>query len=198
MPHKDLEARRRYMRERYHRICAEDPEKKALLDAKHRRAYEKKLAQGEAFKKKQAADFKKWWESGGKEKARERKGSETWEQYQGRLEADRKRRREYMKKFNASEAGQRARTARSIKERCGLTIDEYDEAYDKQEGKCKICGVHGERHGRGRLVVDHCHLSNRFRALLCGPCNSALGLFQESEDIMRSAVAYIQGWKAEA
>jgi hypothetical protein len=196
MPHKDLEARKKYMRERYHRIQAEDPEKKAKLDAKHRRAYEKKLARGEEFKKKQAADYKRWYESGGKESTRTRKGNETWEQYQTRIASDRKKRREYMQRFNASYEGQRARTARSIKERCGLTIDQYDETYDKQEGKCKICGVHGERHGKGRLVVDHCHVSTRFRALLCGPCNSAIGLFQESEDIMLSAIAYIRSWKA--
>lgn len=196
MPHTDPEARKAYNRERYRKIQAENPEKWAMLQAKHRRAYEKKLAQGEDAKAKIAADYKRWYDEHGKENKRQREGHIPWEEYQANIAVERKRRAEYMRGWGQTEAGQRNRTSQSIKKRCGLSIAEYDETYDTQEGKCKICGVRRARYGKERLVVDHCHLSGRFRALLCGPCNSAIGLFQESETVMLSAIEYIRSWKA--
>lgn len=196
MPHKDPEARRAYMKARYHRIQAEDPVKWAAIQAKSRRSYEKQLAQGEQAKEKRAADYKRWYDKHGKENAQERKGYESWEVYQERLAEKRKSHRERMQKWTQTEAGQRARTERSIRKRCGLTIEQYDETYDAQEGNCKACGVHGERYGKGRLVVDHCHTSGHFRALLCGPCNSAIGLLGEDTERMRKVIALVDSWKA--
>jgi hypothetical protein len=195
MPHKDPEARKKYNRERYKRIQDEDPEKWARLQEKHRRAYEKKLAKGEDAKRKIAEDYKRWYDQHGKENARERKGYIPWEEYQQNLAAARKHKAEYMRGWGQTEAGQRNRTAQSVKKRCGLTIKEYDKAYEQQEGKCKICGVQRERYGKDRLVVDHCHISERFRALLCGLCNTAIGMLGEDTERMRKAIEYVESWK---
>lgn len=60
-----------------------------------------------------------------------------------------------------------------------------------------VLGAYGDSCGAcGRsdlpLVVDHCHDSGEIRGLLCGPCNSGLGLFQDNIDAMLGAVAYLK------
>jgi DNA-directed RNA polymerase subunit RPC12/RpoP len=47
-----------------------------------------------------------------------------------------------------------------------LTLPEYDEKYQAQNGCCAICGRHVEV-----LDVDHDHTSRRVRGLLCRYCN---------------------------
>lgn len=68
----------------------------------------------------------------------------------------------------------------------GITIDDYDSMYEKQEGLCYICKEHNER-----LCVDHCHTTTKVRKLLCNKCNTALGLFREDTSILLNAIMYI-------
>lgn len=42
------------------------------------------------------------------------------------------------------------------------------------------------------IVVDHCHESDRVRDALCQRCNSGIGLFLESPDLMRKAISYLE------
>lgn len=62
-----------------------------------------------------------------------------------------------------------------IKDRYGLTQDQYKKLLKKQNGVCALCGG---RNGGKHLVVDHCHATNVVRGLLCGGCNTSLGLFE--------------------
>ena len=43
--------------------------------------------------------------------------------------------------------------------------------------------------------VDHDHETNQLRALLCGSCNRAIGLLQDSVLVVESALAYLKKWK---
>jgi hypothetical protein len=60
---------------------------------------------------------------------------------------------------------------------------------------CELCGT-GDR----RLVIDHDHAccpqgkacGRCFRGMLCQPCNVALGMLQESPDLLRRAAEYIE------
>jgi len=72
----------------------------------------------------------------------------------------------------------------------GLTVGEYNELYRKQKGCCAICGKHQFELNRA-LSVDHNHETGKIRGLLCGKCNSALGLFQESRGILFKAIQYL-------
>ena len=54
-------------------------------------------------------------------------------------------------------------------------------------GACPACG----RSDRP-LVVDHCHDSGAVRGLLCGPCNSGMGMFGDSIDAMKGAIRYLE------
>jgi hypothetical protein len=71
----------------------------------------------------------------------------------------------------------------------GLTESQYDEMLAAQGGTCAIC--HGACPTGWRLAVDHDHETGQVRGLLCLRCNSALGLFHEQPERLRSALAYL-------
>ena len=71
----------------------------------------------------------------------------------------------------------------------GLTIAAYNQMLADQNGGCAICGK--EPNGRN-LVVDHDHNTNKVRGLLCTSCNRGIGLLQDSPDVLRVALAYLE------
>lgn len=78
-----------------------------------------------------------------------------------------------------------------IKRRYKCTLEQYNELLKKQDFKCAICEyVHNPLRKRGRLYVDHCHESLKIRALLCNLCNSGIGYFKHSQDLLERASQY--------
>jgi hypothetical protein len=69
----------------------------------------------------------------------------------------------------------------------GLTLDQYNQMLIEQNGVCAIC-FNGQKRA---LSVDHSHLSNRVRALLCGACNALLGLAKENKVVLEAAIIYL-------
>lgn len=63
-----------------------------------------------------------------------------------------------------------------------LTIDNYQQLVDEQEGRCAVCDSL-PKPGR-RLHIDHDHHTGETRGLLCGACNTALGLMEERVDLI--------------
>lgn len=75
-----------------------------------------------------------------------------------------------------------------------LTVDDYLALLTIQGGKCAICGVAQNDHGRWRrLNLDHDHKTGRVRGLLCTKCNSALGYFSDTPGRLRRAADYLEG-----
>lgn len=77
----------------------------------------------------------------------------------------------------------------------GLTIEEYDEIMERQDGGCAICHATPEE-GSGRwerLHVDHDHATERVRGILCHNCNSGLGHFKDDPELLRAAIHYLLG-----
>jgi DNA repair exonuclease SbcCD ATPase subunit len=80
--------------------------------------------------------------------------------------------------------------------RFGISAFEYNEMLKKQGGKCVICGT-TEPGGRGRFNVDHDHEVEKatgkikIRGLLCVSCNRGLGYMRDSQDILKSAIEYL-------
>jgi hypothetical protein len=60
----------------------------------------------------------------------------------------------------------------------GITLVQYNEMFETQEGKCAICQRHQNELTR-TLGVDHCHKTNKIRSLLCKNCNVALGYYEK-------------------
>lgn len=72
----------------------------------------------------------------------------------------------------------------------GITPEHYLHLLDSQSGKCAICGYKPEP-GKRRLAIDHCHTHKHIRGLLCSECNSALGKFKDSVNILKAAIKYL-------
>ena len=85
--------------------------------------------------------------------------------------------------------------------RRGLTLDQYHSLAEKQDFCCALCGEEpgpqNKRQGNvDNFVTDHDHQINRVRALLCWPCNAALGHLRDSLEIARKAVEYLEKFHA--
>lgn len=76
--------------------------------------------------------------------------------------------------------------------RYGLTRGEFDALLSGQDGECAVCIRPIEARV---LTVDHCHVTGRVRALLCGPCNSGIGMFADDPERMRAAARYVESHK---
>lgn len=59
---------------------------------------------------------------------------------------------------------------------------------EKQNGVCAICG-HKDK--KKSLAVDHDHKTGKIRGLLCGRCNPALGFIQESTELIKQLLKYL-------
>lgn len=75
----------------------------------------------------------------------------------------------------------------------GLTLDTYDELLKQQKGVCAICSTDDPRgqSKAGRFYVDHNHQTGEVRGLLCNDCNTALGLFKDSQLLLLKAEQYL-------
>lgn len=77
-----------------------------------------------------------------------------------------------------------------LKYRYGITLRQYESLLASQNYCCTICKVHSSEFSK-RLHVDHCHLTNGIRGLLCSNCNIALGLLKDSPELLIQAYKYL-------
>jgi len=80
--------------------------------------------------------------------------------------------------------------ASRLKRSYGITIEYYNKLFNKQEGKCAICGRHQSELKR-TLSVDHDHETGEIRGLLCDRCNSGIGLLGDDPELIEKALKYI-------
>lgn len=73
----------------------------------------------------------------------------------------------------------------------GITREQYDALLAAQGGVCGICGDEPQS-GKKRLHLDHDHETGTARGVLCGWCNTALGLFGEDVNLMARAARYLE------
>ena len=80
------------------------------------------------------------------------------------------------------------RRVKRLKREYGITQEQFLEMLKAQDGKCAICKT--ENPGRC-WNIDHNHRTGKVRAILCGKCNTALGLFKENRESLIAALAYL-------
>lgn len=110
------------------------------------------------------------------------------ENYQKNPEIMKKRQKEYTK------AKPITVRANYLKNKFGITIEEYEKMLKKQNGACAICKKPETTICKGtlrRLSVDHCHKTGRIRGLLCNRCNTSLGRINEDIDILKASIVYL-------
>ena len=72
-----------------------------------------------------------------------------------------------------------------------LTVEGYNELFQKQGGRCAVCGKH-QSDFKIALAVDHCHTTGKIRGLLCSSCNRAIGLLGDDLYGVTLAMEYLQ------
>lgn len=90
-------------------------------------------------------------------------------------------------RYNATEKGKRKRREQQRRRyyetgrtrhlrRRGVTPEQYQALLDEQGGVCAICGNPCST-GKS-LAIDHDHETDEIRGLLCFPCNTKLGWYE--------------------
>ena len=75
-----------------------------------------------------------------------------------------------------------------------ITIEDYEQMLKDQNNVCAICGQAETKVYSGKVIslaVDHCHDTGAVRGLLCSKCNTALGGFNDSQEILEKAINYL-------
>jgi hypothetical protein len=85
------------------------------------------------------------------------------------------------KKYNKENPDKRKSAI--LKYEYGITLDQYNEMFKAQEGKCAICQRHQNELTR-TLCVDHDHKTNKVRALLCLTCNTDVSVVENKLEEM--------------
>jgi hypothetical protein len=78
-----------------------------------------------------------------------------------------------------------------LRNKFGITPEDYDRMLASQGGGCAICGTTVPR-GQGRFHVDHDHATGRVRGLLCNNHNVGLGAFDDSIANLQAAIEYLR------
>ena len=94
-------------------------------------------------------------------------------------------------KWHQTELGKLSSANTKLKRRFGITLDDFNEMYKNQGGKCLICDA-TESMSSHRLAVDHCHITGKIRGLLCKSCNVALGGFKDNIESLKKAIKYLE------
>ena len=91
-------------------------------------------------------------------------------------------------RLGADEVARLAKEKR-LKNSYGLSIACVDKLLESQGNQCKICGKFIDHKN---LNVDHNHSTGDVRGLLSNNCNRGIGHLQDSPDILRSALEYLE------
>lgn len=74
-----------------------------------------------------------------------------------------------------------AAVAQRLWSRYGITLEQYNEMWERQNGRCAICNRLGGGTNTDTLDVDHNHETGEVRGLLCRKCNMKLGYIEDRE-----------------
>lgn len=80
---------------------------------------------------------------------------------------------------------------RKLIRKFGITLEQYKIMLQDQNNKCAICAT-SECSSGVSFAVDHCHVTGKVRALLCGACNTGLGKFKDNFDLLEKASKYLK------
>jgi len=85
--------------------------------------------------------------------------------------------------------GKAAYRRNSLKRLYNISVEQYDVLFKSQHGVCAICSMPPKNNRK--LFVDHNHITNKVRGLLCDKCNFILGLSNESASILQEGINYL-------
>jgi hypothetical protein len=156
------------------------------------------------YRRDYAKEYAKKWRAANPDKYRE-----LWQRRAERIKNDptlQERQRETQRRYNDRNRDKRRETwrnwaaedrkkrperhrAQSYKKLYGMTLEEYEQRAAAQSGRCAVCRLPPKR---GRLHVDHDHLTDKLRDLLCHGCNTAIGGLGDDPARLRAAADYVE------
>ena len=95
-------------------------------------------------------------------------------------------------KYWSSPKGKTFAANAAYKRNYGLTVEDIEKMFVRQDGKCPICEA--EFSNRRQMHVDHSHETGKIRQLLCGKCNVGIAMFRETPELLFKAVTYLERW----
>ena len=107
----------------------------------------------------------------------------------------RKQRNKYAKEYRLKNP--RRAKCQNLRKGYNITLEEYEKILESQNGVCAICEQKETAVKRGTkearmLAVDHCHSTGKVRGLLCTRCNTAIGHLEDSTELLRKAILYLE------
>lgn len=85
----------------------------------------------------------------------------------------------------------RDRMGDNLRNRYGITRQQWHAIRAKENFRCMICGAHEQTLQRP-LMVDHSHRNKRVRGVLCQHCNTLLGMAKDKIRVLRAAIKYLR------
>ena len=87
----------------------------------------------------------------------------------------------------------------SLMSKYKIKLETYNKMFEEQKGKCAICGIH-QSELKISLSVDHDHsccngeksCGKCIRGLLCQKCNAAIGMLDESIELLTKVKFYLE------
>ena len=80
---------------------------------------------------------------------------------------------------------------RNLRQRFGMTLEQYNQMFQEQNGCCLTCGVH-QSEVKHVFHVDHNHETGKVRGILCFRCNAALGNLGDNVDTLKAMIKYLE------
>jgi hypothetical protein len=77
----------------------------------------------------------------------------------------------------------------------GITLTDYEDTLASQGGVCAICLSEKIAEGKGYMHVDHDHETKQVRGILCGSCNTGIGLLGGNAESLLAAYEYLARWE---
>lgn len=125
----------------------------------------------------------------------ERAAVDAWRQkYPERYEA--------LKKLPKTERQKLRRRDRDLRQKYGMSLADYQRIVDAQGGGCAVCRMPPSGNGRSgqNLHIDHDHrccagvgaCGRCIRGLLCGSCNTLIGLAGDDPERLLAAARYLR------
>jgi len=102
-------------------------------------------------------------------------------------ERDKKKREQY-RKDNPEKARESDRK-QNLRHLYNLSHENWLKIYEKQDGKCAICGKTFDK--PFKAFVDHSHKTDEIRGLLCLKCNSGIGYLNDDPELLAKAMKYL-------
>jgi hypothetical protein len=107
---------------------------------------------------------------------------------------------EYRRKLYLDRNGIDASYEQVLKRDYGITLADYNLKFRQQAGRCAICrrgetNIAPKRGKPFRLAVDHDHVTNSVRGLLCHRCNRLVEAIEDNHTTLDAVRRYVEEWQ---